>query len=351
VKLDKTTIGQNVNVATEYNKLYYALNSQLTGSDGVKKIPGGTAGFIPFNVNLTIDGMSGIKIYNKITLDTSFLPNGYPTSLDFIVTGVDHKIQKGDWETNLTLTMMPKFDSVEVVDIRQSFKVADEPRDYAVNKTTSSGPVKGDEEDFWTLLAICAFEDGDDQGRADVAQSIYNRLQAALTDKLYIKTNPSIAKIIKSDAQYEPAFNRSNGGPNNMKVHPNWKNIKDMNTAVKALMSKKDNGFGTEKKAKKRLKEVYLALKNPTFQEKSISFIQGRTDFLSISEGNVETRNKDKKAGDQDPTGKRGTFVMRETNTPNNVYGWAYNYFKNNVPSPPLQQFWDKFEDEFKDIN
>jgi hypothetical protein len=293
--------------------------------------------------------MSGIKIYNKIEVDTSFLPNNYPTSLDFIITGVDHKIQKGDWVTNLKLTMMPKFDEVEVVDMSQSYIVAKDDIITSSPTTIVSPPVKGDEEDFWTLLAICAFEDGDDQGRADVAQSIYNRLQAALTDKFYIKTNPSIAKIIKSDAQYEPAFNRSNGGSDDMKVHPNWKNIKDMNTAVKALMSNTHTGFDKEEKAKKRLKEVYLALKNPTLQSESISFIQGRTDFLSISMGNVEKRNKDKKAGDQDPSGKRGTFVMRETNTPNNVYGWAYNYFKNNISTPP--QFWSKFEDEFKDIN
>jgi hypothetical protein len=140
MRLDKTIIGQNVQTATEYNKLYYALNAQLTGSNGVKKIPGGTSGFIPFNVNLTLDGVSGVKIYNKLELDTSFLPNGYPTSLDFIVTGIDHKIQKGDWETNLTLTMMPKFDTVEVVDVRQSFDVAPEPKDFAVDETTSSGP-------------------------------------------------------------------------------------------------------------------------------------------------------------------------------------------------------------------
>ena len=139
MKLDITTIGQNVNVATEYNKLYYALNSQLTGSDGTKKLPGGTTGFIPFNINLTLDGMSGIKIYNKLTIDTSFLPNGYPTSLDFIVTGVDHKLQKNDWETTLKLTMMPKFDSVEVVDIRQSFDIAPEEK-YFDTPPTPSGP-------------------------------------------------------------------------------------------------------------------------------------------------------------------------------------------------------------------
>ena len=140
MRLHLPTVGQNVNVATEYNKLYYALNAQLTGSNGVKRVPGGTTGFIPFNINLTMDGMSGVKIYNKLTLDTSFLPNGYPTSLDFIVTGIDHKLQKGDWETNLTLTMMPKFDTVEVVDVRQSFDIAPEPRDYVVEETSPPGP-------------------------------------------------------------------------------------------------------------------------------------------------------------------------------------------------------------------
>ena len=60
-----------------------------------------------------MDGISGIKIYNELSIDTSFLPPGYTKTTDFIVTGVDHKIQNGDWETNITTTLIPRTSPID----------------------------------------------------------------------------------------------------------------------------------------------------------------------------------------------------------------------------------------------
>jgi len=70
-------------------------------------------GFLPFNLKLTMDGLSGIKIYNKVEVDTSFLPSNYGNTLSFLVTGVNHSIKKNQWVTNLkTLaTSQGQFDS------------------------------------------------------------------------------------------------------------------------------------------------------------------------------------------------------------------------------------------------
>ena len=59
-------------------------------------------GFIPFNASLTLDGISGIKIYNRIEFAQEFLPSNYPTNLKFLVRGVDHTIANNDWTTTLT---------------------------------------------------------------------------------------------------------------------------------------------------------------------------------------------------------------------------------------------------------
>lgn len=67
-----------------------------------------TVGFIPFDLGLTIDGLSGVKIYNKIAVETAFLPYNYPEALEFIVKGVDHSISNNDWTTNLTTLAIPK---------------------------------------------------------------------------------------------------------------------------------------------------------------------------------------------------------------------------------------------------
>jgi hypothetical protein len=104
-------INQNLEVATEYFKALvsektYGINNKLNKSAG-------SIGFIPFNINFTMDGISGIQIYNQLSIDTSFLPPGYTDTLDFIVTGVDHKVQNGDWETNVKVTLIPSTNQID----------------------------------------------------------------------------------------------------------------------------------------------------------------------------------------------------------------------------------------------
>ena len=58
-------------------------------------------GFIPISLSFTMDGISGIKIYNEIKVNTRFLPKNYPENLRFIIKGVDHSISKNDWTTKI----------------------------------------------------------------------------------------------------------------------------------------------------------------------------------------------------------------------------------------------------------
>ena len=67
----------------------------------------GSIGFIPVSVNLKIDGLSGIKIYNSLSIDTSYLPSNYPTTMDFIITGITHNLVNNDWITELNTIMVP----------------------------------------------------------------------------------------------------------------------------------------------------------------------------------------------------------------------------------------------------
>ena len=47
-------------------------------------------------------GLSGLKIYNRLKVNTSFLPSNYDETLDFIITGVNHKITNNEWTTSLS---------------------------------------------------------------------------------------------------------------------------------------------------------------------------------------------------------------------------------------------------------
>jgi hypothetical protein len=123
-KFTDSLITENLKVATEYFKATVA-NVQ---NDAVSKIKnsGGSIGFIPFKINFTMDGLSGIKIYNELVLDTSFLPQGYSKTLKFIVTGVDHKLSKNDWETTIHTTLIPTTSNVSKITGSLKFSLQEE---------------------------------------------------------------------------------------------------------------------------------------------------------------------------------------------------------------------------------
>lgn len=65
-------------------------------------------GFIPINLSLTFDGLSGIRIFDKLKVDSRFLPPNYNNTLDFIITGLNHKINNNKWETSVDTLSIPK---------------------------------------------------------------------------------------------------------------------------------------------------------------------------------------------------------------------------------------------------
>lgn len=101
--LDPGLVDGNLSIGTEYYKYVVASSKDAEG----KPEGGGTVGFIPFKLSITMDGLSGMKIYNKLIIDTNFLPQSYGTNLDFIVTGISHKISNQDWETDIETTVIP----------------------------------------------------------------------------------------------------------------------------------------------------------------------------------------------------------------------------------------------------
>ena len=131
-KFTDSRITENLKVATEYFK--------ATVSNKSNKNSGGSIGFIPFKMNFTMDGLSGIKIYNELNVDTSFLPQGYSKTLKFIVTGVDHKLSKNDWETTIHTTLIPTTSNVSKItgSLKISLKEEDIPEDPEIETPTGT---------------------------------------------------------------------------------------------------------------------------------------------------------------------------------------------------------------------
>jgi hypothetical protein len=96
VKLNKTINSINQAIATTEDK----------SKNPYKSSPGN--GFIPFNLQLTMDGLSGFKIYQKYTSEQEFLPTNYAESLDFIIKGITQNIENNQWTTVIESFGMPK---------------------------------------------------------------------------------------------------------------------------------------------------------------------------------------------------------------------------------------------------
>jgi len=109
--LSPDAIERNLSIVTEYYKYIIAKESidQTTS--------GGTIGFIPFKLGITLDGISGIKIYNKLEVNTEFLPKAYGKTVDLIVTGVSHTLSNNDWETQIETTVIPRTGKQSVITI------------------------------------------------------------------------------------------------------------------------------------------------------------------------------------------------------------------------------------------
>lgn len=64
-------------------------------------------GFIPMGVDLTLDGLGGMKVYNQLKVNSLHLPVGYPDELELVIIGIDHQIQNNSWITKVRTYTKP----------------------------------------------------------------------------------------------------------------------------------------------------------------------------------------------------------------------------------------------------
>lgn len=77
-------------------------------------------GFLPINLSLTFDGLSGIRIFDKLTIDSRYLPKNYGETLNFIITELDHNIENNKWITRVgTQSVAKLFDERPEVAIEE----------------------------------------------------------------------------------------------------------------------------------------------------------------------------------------------------------------------------------------
>jgi len=173
--------------------------------------------------------------------------------------------------------------------------------------SSTSGTIKNpsSQQDFWTLVAICSREDGNEEAWCDIAQSIYNRIGS----KSYNCSN--ITQAVTTENQFQPTWSFPKKTGVNKANIPNaeWKRIKDVNSAA----------IATEHTVE-HLKYIAKILKDKTRQKSSATFIGGRTDFFGVGQA---AKNMT----------KNGSKIQRNSKT--NQFGYSWGYQAKVVYSPP----------------
>jgi hypothetical protein len=100
----KNTLRNTIELGEAYFSISQSISNNIYNSSN-------TNGFLPFNLSLTIDGLSGIKVYQKFTVNNDYLPTNYPQSLEFIVTSINNTIQDNKWTTQIESLALPKVTS------------------------------------------------------------------------------------------------------------------------------------------------------------------------------------------------------------------------------------------------
>jgi hypothetical protein len=117
-----------------YQNYLNTLNNSRYSSTNV---PSSEVGFIPLSFELVLDGISGIKMYQKLNINNNFLPSNYPESLNFIITKVNHSISNNSWDTSLSTISMPKTSPYKINQIPNSISGATGGADNSEDITTS----------------------------------------------------------------------------------------------------------------------------------------------------------------------------------------------------------------------
>ena len=94
---------------SEYTKLQKQFfQSSIKLKSKQQKLLSNQIGMLPINLNLEMDGISGIRIYDQIHVDTRFLPSYYPDNLIFIIKGLSQSFNGNRWITKIDTIAQPK---------------------------------------------------------------------------------------------------------------------------------------------------------------------------------------------------------------------------------------------------
>ena len=126
--LESTDKSNKENIAVE---LYKACLEKFTQTRQT------STAFIPIKLNLSLYGLSGIKIYQNFKLSNDILPLSYKGNFVFTTLGVSHTVDSSKWETNISALIGLEDEKVDTEGDLTPFTIPLNSIPGATNSTTT----------------------------------------------------------------------------------------------------------------------------------------------------------------------------------------------------------------------
>lgn len=116
--------------------------------------------FLPFNLSLEMEGLSGMKLFQKFRITDDILPPSYEKdSVDIIVKGINHNVNINTWSTTLSTLSVPRFKEEIVADEPIINEVENKNETQQKVENANKEKVIGPEEDKVLRLRLTRLND------------------------------------------------------------------------------------------------------------------------------------------------------------------------------------------------
>ena len=96
--------------------------------------------FLPFNFSLEIEGLSGMKLYQKFKISNNVLPPSYENDgVDIQIKGINHSINTTAWTTKLDTLSVPAFKTQNTITQHQPYPLGQPSKVYPSGETYPLG--------------------------------------------------------------------------------------------------------------------------------------------------------------------------------------------------------------------
>jgi len=115
--------------------------------------------FLPFNLNLELEGISGIKLFSKFRISDDILPPSYEKdSVDIIVKAINHNVDIQKWSTTIDTQSVPRFKPLSI-EPPDEVVIEENDQQKQLEEAAKDEPPTDPNEDIITRLRLTRLAD------------------------------------------------------------------------------------------------------------------------------------------------------------------------------------------------